>query len=308
MEDLVNVTPENYLQVITALVARLKRVEQHLNLIEPEVEPEAAPLPVDPVLEVVEELKQPNDEAEKRFVQLRTHLLPFIDRHLKEDRGLFLDGSSARMVLHTLFQANSPGGTEISPEEKKRLSKWVTSSLKAWRRKDFLRLTKNAFHAHLVQTFGPDQKEWMVESIAQEAMDWVDSEVVMKYELGPMPPDGSPIVKSDLVLPNFKRFIVTIVHNLVPREANDYLPAYLQWKPADPNDAVEAQHPNEEDGLEHEEALEVDNQPMEMDEQVVEPAEEEEPRKRSAKRKTREEESEEDEPEIKRSRSNGKRS
>lgn len=72
MEDLVNVTPENYLQVITALVARLKRVEQHLNLIEPEVEPEAAPLPVDPVLEVVEELKQPNDEAEKRFVQLRT--------------------------------------------------------------------------------------------------------------------------------------------------------------------------------------------------------------------------------------------
>lgn len=148
-------------------------------------------------------------------------------------------------------------------------------------------MLKATFTQMMAAAYGADNKDWPLEAIAEQALNFIDSEVIFKNDLAPGHVEGVSVLKEDLLAPSYRRFISTIVHNLVPREADSFLPEYLQRKPNGKQgmaDDVEIE-PTEEEEDNGGSPEDENHAQMEMHEAAL--LDDVEPRKRIGKRKSR---------------------
>lgn len=168
-------------------------------------------------------------------------------------------------------------------------------------------MLKASFTQIMAANYGADNKDWPLDAIAREAMNFIDSEVIFKNDLAPGHLEGVSVLKEDLLAPSYRRFITTIVHNLVPREANAFLPEYLQRKSDGRQGIVEnvdidpAEEEEDNGGSPEDE----NHTPIEMNEVAL--IDDVEPRKRTGKRKGRDVDYDTDDVEAKRPRGTTRR-
>jgi hypothetical protein len=168
----------------------------------------------------------------------------------------------------------------------------ITSSLKSWRRKDMMRLLKQSFQQTLQALRGAEMRELSPAVHVEQAISFVENEVIFKYDLAPAPVEHISVLEEDGLPPIYKKYIRTIIHNLVPKTMGAYLPRHLQWR-----DAAQTEQPianakqeeeyvsGEEEQLEPIESNSMELHDLHQDAARIDNNEYEEPRKRVAKRR-----------------------
>lgn len=97
-----------------------------------------------------------------------------------------------------------------------------------WRRKDYLRGLKKAFHNQMADAKSDTGRQMTKAEQVNAAIRFVDEEVIYKNDLAERPIDLASALRTDAVPQMYRRFIITVLHNLVEKGSDNLLPKHLQ--------------------------------------------------------------------------------